>query len=266
MRYQGSKSRLAKDIIPIITKNLYGTDRVFIDLFAGGMNLVDKVNHPNKIAVDVNSYIIQLWNDIKSKGVEGTLPPYVTKEDYDRAHKQYVNGNIFNGEFTMGQIGFIATACSYGAGWFKGYAHYNPKKNEDHIKEAYNGLKKQVDRFYNLEKTYFWEMDYRQIIIKLSQYNWFKGKDNQIDIKKLVVYCDPPYAETLKYPTDFDTVSFWNWVRAMAQQGLEIYVSEYNAPDDFKCIWQKDVPDGMGITIEGRKQNRKIEKLFVYNG
>jgi hypothetical protein len=42
-------------------------------------------------------------------------------------------------------------------------------------------------------------------------------------------------------------------------------VSEYSAPDDFKCIWSAEKKDGMGTTKFGCKQKTKIEKLFVYD-
>lgn len=45
----------------------------------------------------------------------------------------------------------------------------------------------------------------------------------------------------------------------------KLYISEYDAPDDFECIWQMEKKDGLG-TQKGKKQNIKVEKLFVYNG
>jgi DNA adenine methylase len=52
----------------------------------------------------------------------------------------------------------------------------------------------------------------------------------------------------------------------MSKAGHYVYVSEYTAPDDFKCIWEKKKKDGMATTKKGKKQNTKTEKLFVYNG
>ena len=249
MRYQGSKARIAKEIIPIITEQLT-EEKYFVDLFAGGMNMVDKVNHEKKIACDINHYVIDLWQDIKENGMRN-IPKGVSLEQYKTAKKEYLNGVLKR--FSKPVIGYIATCCSYGGGWFNGYANYNPKKKEDHIAEAWNGLSKQVRNFKHLESTEFCAMDYRDI-------NCF------IDLDKCMIYCDPPYSETKKYESDFDNEAFWQWVRVTVKKyGCPIYVSEYDAPDDFKCVWQKSVPDGMGTTKEGEKQNRKIEKLFIYN-
>lgn len=248
MRYQGSKAKIAKDIIPIITQNLT-EDRCFYDLFGGGMNLVDKVNHSKKVACDINRYVIALWKEIQKNGMTN-IPRFVTPETYLSAKQSYLNGD---GKFTDYEIGYIATCCSYGGGWFNGYAHFNPKKNEDHIAEAWSGLCKQVENFKHLDTTTFMSCDYRATPFTFQS--------------DAVVYCDIPYSSTKKYENDFDNKAFWEWVRKMVRKhGTEIYVSEYDAPGDFKCIWQKNVPDGMGTTRTGMRQNRKIEKLFVYNG
>ena len=41
-------------------------------------------------------------------------------------------------------------------------------------------------------------------------------------------------------------------------------VSEYNAPSDFICIWEKTRKDGMGTTKTGGMQKTKIEKVFIH--
>lgn len=253
MRYQGSKARLANEIIPIITKNLYGTNRLFVDLFAGGMNLVDKVDHPYKAACDINQYVIDLWRELKENG-DRNIPQYVTLEDYQKAKQQV----LYEGEavFSSTELGFIGPCCSYGGGWFNGYARFNPKKNEDHVKEARSALHKQVKNFKHLSETRFYIMDYQNLEMNFDK--------QQID--NMVIYCDPPYSETKKYISDFDNQAFWDWVRRMCKTyKCEIYVSEYNAPPDFKCVWEKRRPDGMGTSKTGKRQKVKTEKLFIYN-
>ena len=74
-----------------------------------------------------------------------------------------------------------------------------------------------------------------------------------------VIYCDPPYQSTIGYESGFDHQKFWNWVRMMSKSH-HVYVSEYSAPSDFKCVWRKAVKEQVGKNI-----NQKVEKLFVYN-
>ena len=41
-------------------------------------------------------------------------------------------------------------------------------------------------------------------------------------------------------------------------------ISEYDAPYDFVCVWEKKRKDGMGSCKEGGNQKTKIEKVFVH--
>lgn len=78
-----------------------------------------------------------------------------------------------------------------------------------------------------------------------------------------VVYCDPPYANTTSYKdTDaFDHDKFWDVCRDWAALGALVFVSEYTAPDDVVCVWQRAQTDGLRKGKEGKTQS--IEKLFL---
>ena len=85
--------------------------------------------------------------------------------------------------------------------------------------------------------------------------------------KNVVIYCDPPYKGTKGYKDDnFNSDEFWDFIRIYSKEGVKILVSEYEAPEDFKCIWSMNRKDGMGTTHFGVKQNVKTERLFVYGG
>ena len=71
------------------------------------------------------------------------------------------------------------------------------------------------------------------------------------------VYCDPPYAKATKYHCEFDSDKFWNWVREKSETNTVI-VSEYSAPDDFECIWEKEISS----VLSGSKK-QSVEKLFM---
>lgn len=245
MRYSGSKRRFAKYLIPLITKRLEPTAE-FIDMFCGGCNILSEVDTPHKAGVELNRYVFALWQYIKDNRGMGNIPQFVDEDTYYDVKLDYQNKT---GKYPDWLIGYVGTCCSYGGAWFNGYARYNPNKNEDHIKEAYNGLKKQVERFKHLGTTGFWNCSYDVM-------NVFPGS---------VVYCDPPYQGTKKYESDFDHEAFWDWVRAQVKRGVYVYVSEYEAPSDFKCIWMMTKKDGMGTTKFGRAQNNKVEKLFVHD-
>jgi DNA adenine methylase len=64
------------------------------------------------------------------------------------------------------------------------------------------------------------------------------------------------------YGSSFDSDKFWEWCREKAREGHTLYISEYNAPDDFSCIWQKDI----NSSLSSVKSKKVTEKLFTYAG
>ena len=44
----------------------------------------------------------------------------------------------------------------------------------------------------------------------------------------------------------------------MSGKGHEVFVSEYNAPGDFECVWSKELTNAMST----KKTYKPIEKLF----
>lgn len=256
MRYCGSKRKFMKELLPILMKDT-NEDTLFVDVFGGGMNVVSEIPLKNKIANDNNFYVIKLWRALQSHKLQGTPLPRlindnVTEDEYNDVKINFLNQTT---KYSPAEIGYVGIALSYGGAFFNGYAKFNPKKNENHVKEAYNGLMKQLDNFKHLETTHFVCEDYRQV--KLN---------SESVPSNIILFCDPPYFSTRKYLNDFDTEYFWQWVREQSSKGYKVYVCEYDAPSDFKCIWSKKKKDGMATTKTGRKQKVKIEKMFVYNG
>lgn len=238
MRYLGSKARIIKQLIPIITEHLNGENE-FVDAFMGGANVISNIDYHNKVGIEYSVYPWAIWNDISMFGVDW-IPQAFDEEDYYDVKKSYKDKD---GRYKQSMIGYVGNCLSYGSKWWGGFAKFNPKKNEDHVKEAYNGIKKQYENFKYIETTRFVH----------ASYNEYDYKPNS------VIYCDPPYQSTIGYESSFDHDKFWNWVREMSNKGHHVYVSEYSAPSDFKCIWRKAVKEQVGKNI-----NQKVEKLFVY--
>lgn len=251
MRYQGSKKKMVKVLKTLIEKNLSFGD-LYYEPFGGGMNVISEIEWKYKVANDKNPYIIALWKDIQAGKFCPSLWDFVenlTKEQYYNIKNLWENNDSFRWKFA-GLIGYVATACSYGGGWWAGYANYNPKKDENHILEAYNGIQKQIKDFKYLSfpYTYFKYGDYDEKI----------GYD--YDKTHKLIYCDPPYANTRKYKDSFDSESFWEWAKEQVVKGNKVIVSEYNAPAGWICIWSKEMQDGMNSD----STSRKIEKIFIH--
>jgi DNA adenine methylase len=82
----------------------------------------------------------------------------------------------------------------------------------------------------------------------------------QLNKKYKIIYADPPYAKTTGYKDKFDHEQFWKWCREKKAEGHAIFVSEYDAPADFICVWDKQVNSSLTKNTGAKKA---VEKLFT---
>ena len=110
----GSKSRIAKHIVPIIQRYIDENNiKKYYEPFVGGANIIDKIDCPKKIGSDLNKYLIAL---LKHVSEDGELYETVDKELYNKARTAFNNGDTSEFEdWQVGNIGFIA---SYNGRWF----------------------------------------------------------------------------------------------------------------------------------------------------
>ena len=144
--------------------------------------------------------------------------------------------------------GFAGFACSFGGKWFGGYARSKNEPNKNYAKYSKNSLLKKISRMGDVE---YYCSSYKNISNK--------------NLLGSVVYCDPPYEGTTSYSNskEFDHLKFWQWVRKSQKLSDIIFVSEYNSPSDFVCIWKKEQKTKVDSrNIENMFSN--IDKLFIH--
>lgn len=244
----GSKSRIAKHIVPIIQRYIDETNcKYYLEPFVGGANVIDKIKCNTKIGSDKNRYLIAL---LQRAQANEPLFTSVSKELYDAARTAFNNGDdtkFFDWE--MGNIGFLA---SYNGRWFDGgYAKsgYEKTKNgeryRDYYREARDNLLAQAPNL-------------RDIKFSCKDYTYY----NEVYLKDFVIYVDPPYQNTKQYAnaTKFDYDEFWQTMRDWSKNNI-VLISEESAPDDFECIWEQEV----SRSIKAGDKSRSTEKLFIYN-
>ena len=229
MKYTGSKNRISKYILPIMLEGR--TNETWVEPFVGGANTIDKVDG-NRIGFDNNEYLIELYHYLQNGGLIDSRT--ITKEQWYN-----VKENIDN--YPKWYIGLVGVLGSYNGNWFSAYGGGSKTKEgnyRNYFDEGIRGLLKQ-----DLSNIQFVFSDYKNIKIPLNS----------------IVYCDPPYQlKNKRYKEHFDSEVFFDWCRNKAKEGHKVFVSEYNAPNDFKCIWQKEISK----TNPKQKVN-KIEKLFT---
>lgn len=234
MKYVGSKSRVAKQIVPIINRFREQTPNgLYIEPFVGGANVIDKVLGGDKIGYDANPYLIALLNHVK---YDGWLPDKVSRTEYESVRS---SPRTYAGWY-VGCVGFLA---SYNGKFFGGYAgivHTKAGTTRDYYDESRRNLLAQAKRFKDVQ---FVHMDYRDL-----------------EPTGCVIYCDPPYASTTGYAgaPPFKPDEFW----AKAQQWAEnntVLVSEQTAPDWATCIWEQEVKR----TLDNKKRTSVCERLYL---
>lgn len=237
MKYMGSKSKIQKYILPIILKDRF-EGQLYYEPFAGGMNSICEVGG-ERLANDKNKYLIEMWKGL----VNGNeYPTTITKEMYNIARDAYNNRIKHN--LSDDYIGWIGWMASYNGRFFDGgySGHSAGATKRDYISEQIRNTMKQVDK---MTGTIFTSGDYNENILT----------------EPTIIYCDIPYFGTKQYDTskNFNHDIFWQWCRDMKDKGHTIFVSEYNAPEDFRCIWQMEVTNSMHQT----NTKKPIEKLFT---
>ena len=245
MKYMGSKSRIARSIVPILQSYIKENNiELYLEPFVGGANIIDKIKCKQKIGNDINRPLIALLNYVKSDGI---LIDEVSKDFYDEVK----NNQDKYEDWIVGCVGFLA---SYNGRFFDGgYAKsgYEKIKNgfkyRDYYKEAKNNII--VQSKSNL---------FKQVVFECGDYIDFLEKYNP---KNSLIYFDPPYKNVKQYRNSirFDYDLFWNTVRKYSKNNICI-VSELEAPKDFVCIWEKSVSRSIKVS----DKTKAIEKLFIF--
>ena len=239
MKYMGSKARFTKEILSIVLKNRT-ENQWYVEPFAGGMNMICEVSG-NRIANDIHPYLIALFEKVV---YENWKPIKITKSFYDSVNK-------CKNTFKPHLVGWAGFGCSYSGKYFGGYAGDYPESRRlkngnlpNYQDESIRSLSRQSEK---LKGVHFSCMPYSEMVIPENS----------------IIYCDPPYENTTKYSNAFNHADFWQWCRDMTANGHQVYVSEYNAPNDFKCVWEKETKSSISANgvIGGSKKS--IEKLFT---
>lgn len=238
MKYVGSKNRLAKDLAPIIQSYIDDNNITrYWEPFVGGANMIDKIKCEYKFGSDIHPYLIILLKQAQAD--TGVFPETISEEEYKavRANPQnYPN-------WYVGLVGF----CSFGGKWWGGYPRgYKADKAtpRDICNETIRNLVKQAPNLKDIKFDCANYVDYG---------NRLKG---------YVIYCDIPYKNSTKYATqDFNYEEFYEWCRHMSQHNI-VLISEYSMPDDFECIWSKELK----CTLDKDSRSDRVEKLFKWKG
>ena len=242
MKYQGNKRRIVGEILPIMLENYSGD--TFVDAFCGSCSVIEDVpTDYNRIANDKNKYLIAMWRSLTSG--KNDFPTTITKEFYTDVKESFRNETDKYSDDLKGWVGYMA---SFNGKFFSGgySGHHVMGKNgkaRNYIDENIRNINRQISE-HNLQGITCYATDYFNIPLPENS----------------LIYCDIPYKNTTPYDFSkgFDYEAFYTWCRNMKEKGHTVFISEYECPDDFECIWEKELTNALNQQVT----KKPIEKLF----
>lgn len=234
MQYMGGKARIAKKLTEVMLSMT--TERTFyLEPFMGGAYVLAQMapHFSAPAGGDVMPGLAAYWSAIQ----QGWTPPEsMTLNEYQA---------LKDAPMSPLKI-FAGFGCSFGGKWFGGYGRQNidPKHPTGHV--SHGSRKTSLAKRSALERVFLVECSYER---------WSPRAGT-------VVYCDPPYANTTTYngTSDFDSSQFWVTMRQWASDGAIVFVSEYAAPDPWRCVWETATPASLKATDN---TSTVTEKLFT---
>lgn len=232
MRYQGGKSKTAKQIAQVIM-NACSSQREssLVSLFCGSCSVESKITgFDNVILNDNHKYLIEMFKSVQNRY---ELPEQISEEQY-----KYIRDHKDEDPVLTGFVGF---GCSFGGKWFGGYARNKTGRN--YALESKKSLLKDMTTLMDAK---FICKDYRDVELPDG----------------CVVYADPPYEGTTGYGNKkFNSEEFWDYMQQISNNHL-VFISEQKAPDDFICIWER--PFTRTLDVNKNNQFKVTEKLFIH--
>lgn len=202
--------------------------KTWVEPFVGGANMIDKVpSSYERIGYDLNDHVIHALIDIRDNSE--VLPDNVSESEY-KSYKGLQAESITS---------WVRIACAYG-GIFEGVMARGGNRN--YTKEAKNNALKQSPKIQNVQ--------------------FICDSYENLSFTNTLIYCDPPYQGTAGYKTgEFDHEKFFDWCREQAKRNI-VFVSEYNAPDDFIEVWRGEIKTNF---FSNRKSatHKAVERLFI---
>jgi DNA adenine methylase len=226
MKYLGSKFKIGKQIADYIREDTQY--KMFFSPFCGACGVERHLDFEIMFLNDISKDLIMFLQDLVNNNF--TFPINVSEEEYKNLKKSE----------SSALRGFVGYFLSFGGKFFGGYAqkYQRGDKVRDFLQEAKDSAKKLKSDLSG------------DILFDCKSYDEFSPYG-------MCIYCDPPYENTTNYGTKFDSTKFWNVMRKWSETN-DVYISSYEAPEDFECVWEAS----KRITLGHDKSNVKYERLF----
>lgn len=284
--YQGSKSRIARQIVDLLP-----AAPCLVDAFAGGCAVAHAALLSGKfgqvIANDLSD-APELFYRVAKSGVP-EKPRWVSREEfcakkdadplirYAYSFKNDGNSYLYGRDIEplkhAAHLAVVDGDCSRLPDELRGEVRLaldgvvGIRERYRAYRSAIRRLWKRVDlehlqRLWSLERLQHLEHLWRlQNLPHLGRLTVFRRDYRDLYLPPgSVVYCDPPYYGVSGYVrAAFDHKAFYSWCRAVGRQ-RPLFISEYWMPSDFRCVAEYEVRALAGATTNAQT---RIEKIFT---
>ncbi len=237
MIYQSGKTRIGKALAMFMwLVSPPETVDGYLEPFCGALGVfyyIAQMGYKSYVISDLHKDLIQLWKEVKSGKFK--MPNKISEKQWNAAK------NIPSPSAYKAYVGF---GFSFGGRYFSSYA------------DKYNHIGKKFGQYAKnsvlkvqplLQKS--------NVHIRMKDYSSYKPK-------RLLIYCDPPYENTMDFREvePFDHKKFWDTMRVWTKNNI-VFISGYSAPKDFVKVWEQKVYSSAGKN----KTNKYVtEKLFIH--
>ncbi len=119
MKYQGSKERIADEIVPIMLNERRDDSQYWVEPFCGGCSTLQRIGG-KRIGSDKNKYLVAMWRDL-CNGRE--FPETISREFYSSV-RDYIHGR--NNDYDDGLAGWVGYMASFNGRFVDGgYSGHN---------------------------------------------------------------------------------------------------------------------------------------------
>lgn len=296
--YMGSKRKSASRISNVIEAYCPNNAKILVELFTGWFAVWEEFLKKwyKIIANDKNKYVIALLQKvIKEKLDEKKCLEWVSKKKFNDVIK---NPDRYD-DWYVWYVGIIWSFGNNNNKWYLFWPEIEEKKRSlyDFV------VNKKIDEFIkkNIPKKYIeWalrlpdlskrRMALRKVLRALrnkpdlqslerlqslqslqrlqsleKNVEFLSSSYEEVEIpNNAIVYCDPPYQWTAEYAEgNFNHPKFWEYIRKISKTN-KVFVSEYTAPEDFKCIYEFSQKSSLAWWSQPHN-NQPNEKIFIFS-
>ncbi len=228
VQYLGGKHYLAKPIVQAMRQATNEMVPVWEPFCGGGSVTVQLAKVFSEVeASDIHLPLVAMWRALQL----GWDPPQsVTEAEFDAAAQL---------PDTDPRKAFIGFGCTFGGIWF---AKRFPENHKTSVRYTRNAVLRQARQLSR---------------VTFNHYSFFERPPRS---EHLVIYCDPPYANTTTYrgTPGFDHMAFWLRCQEWVQCGVRVFVSEFACPIPHRVVWEKP----RRICVRGTSDKVRIDTLY----